>query len=78
MPSMPPASSDKLFAMAKDAAAAVGQKIKGSWVGYASDANHLAETGMQLLVGVGPFGDGMHTSDEVHVKTFIRRTPSAE
>lgn len=74
VPSMPPASTDRLFGLLQTAGAAVGQEVRGSHVGYASDANGLTETGMDLLVGVGPYGGGMHTENEfLSVATYGER-----
>lgn len=53
------------FAAARAAGRLVGQDVRGQRVGYGSDANHLAETGIHILVGVGPYGGGMHTANEM-------------
>ena len=57
-------STDKLFSMAKAISKKDGVELKGVHVGYGTDAGHLAEHGMQVLVGVGPYGDGIHTDHE--------------
>jgi glutamate carboxypeptidase len=67
-PDMPVGATAALFKMAQSAGAAVHQEIKGRAVGYASDANGLAKTGMNLLVGLGPYGGGMHTDKEYMVQ----------
>jgi glutamate carboxypeptidase len=64
IPSLPPARTERLYGLLEIAAKKTGQRVTGSHVGYVSDANHLAETGMDLLVGLGPYGHGMHTSTE--------------
>jgi len=64
IPSLPPARTERLYGLLEIAAKKTGQRVTGSHVGYVSDANHLAETGMDLLVGLGPYGRGMHTSTE--------------
>ncbi len=64
LPGMPIESTYELFELAKQSASAVGIEITGRGVGYASDGNNLSETGIQLLVGVGPYGGGMHTNKE--------------
>jgi len=58
--SMPESSTQALFAIAKQ----VDTKVKGQHVGYGTDGNHLVNTGIQLLVGLGPYGGGLHTSQE--------------
>ena len=64
IPSMPSSQTNRLYGLLKVAGESIGQKIKGSHVGYTSDANHLVDTGMDLLVGLGPYGGGMHTESE--------------
>jgi glutamate carboxypeptidase len=65
MPSMPFSATTQLFNKAKEAALALGQApLEGAPVGYASDGNNLATLGIDLLVGVGPYGGKMHTSEE--------------
>jgi glutamate carboxypeptidase len=65
MPSMPFSATTRLFNQAKEAASALGQvPLEGAPVGYASDGNHLATLGIDLLVGVGPHGGKMHTAEE--------------
>lgn len=64
MPLLPAASSTDLVARIQDNARALGQTVPARAVGYGSDGNNLAETGLQLLVGVGPYGGGMHSDQE--------------
>jgi len=64
VPSMPGARTRRLFGLLKIAGRKIGQTVSGRHVGYASDANQLAATGMDLLVGLGPYGKGMHTHTE--------------
>jgi acetylornithine deacetylase/succinyl-diaminopimelate desuccinylase-like protein len=64
LPSLPPERTRELRELASQAATSVGQRLKAKHVGYASDGNHLAQTGTQLLVGLGPYGGGMHTAEE--------------
>jgi glutamate carboxypeptidase len=71
---MPPALTERLYGLLEVAAGKTGQQVSGRHVGYASDANHLAATGMDLLVGLGPYGGGMHTEDEqLIVSTYGER-----
>ncbi len=64
LPSLPPEPMKKLFAMAQDCAERLGESLEGRHVGYGSDANHLAQTGMQVLVGLGPWGGSIHSHHE--------------
>jgi glutamate carboxypeptidase len=48
----------------EDAAEALGQNVKARAVGYGSDGNTVVATGMQLLVGLGPYGGGMQSERE--------------
>ncbi len=64
IPSLPPSRTERLYGLLEIAAKRTGQQVGGDHVGYVSDANHLAETGMDLLVGLGPYGKGMHTNSE--------------
>lgn len=64
IPSLPPARTGRLYGLLEIAAKKTGQQVSGRHVGYVSDANHLAETGMDLLVGLGPYGKGMHSGSE--------------
>ena len=63
-PSLTRASTDKLYLLAQEAGLQAGVPVKGEHVGYGTDAGHLAGTGIQLLVGLGPVGGGMHTDSE--------------
>jgi glutamate carboxypeptidase len=64
LPSLPPERTRELRELAFQAAASVGQQLDARHVGYGSDGNHLAQAGLQLLVGLGPYGGGMHTEQE--------------
>jgi glutamate carboxypeptidase len=64
VPSFARSSAESLFPFLRAAQKETGQQIHGQHVGYTSDANHLAQTGMSLLVGLGPYGGGMHTDHE--------------
>ena len=64
VPPLEKQSSSGLFESAKAAGSAIGQDVTGRWVGYGSDGNHLAKTGIKVLVGLGPYGSGMHTHEE--------------
>lgn len=49
---------------ARKAPEKLGLTATGRHVGYASHANQLADTGIEILVGLGPYGGGMHTGQE--------------
>ncbi len=74
LPSLPPEPMKKLFEMAQRCAKGLGETLEGRHVGYGSDANHLAQTGMQVLVGLGPWGGGMHSHNEfMEASSYPRR-----
>ncbi|AMP02954.1 M20/M25/M40 family metallo-hydrolase [Collimonas pratensis] len=64
MPLLPVADTAELLERIQTSARSLGQTVGARAVGYGSDGNNLAETGMQLLVGVGPYGGGMHSDQE--------------
>lgn len=64
MPPLPASSTQTLVESWKVVTAQLGRSFKARGVGYGSDGNHLADLGMQLLVGLGPYGGGMHSDKE--------------
>lgn len=64
LPLLPAANTAVLLEQAQSAAQHLGQPLRARAVGYGSDGNNLAGTSMQLLVGVGPYGGGMHSEQE--------------
>jgi glutamate carboxypeptidase len=64
LPAMTVGSTRELFKQAQAVGKKLGIRVVGEHAGYGSDANHLAPTGMSLLVGLGPWGDGMHSNSE--------------
>lgn len=64
MPSFPPASSEKIIEKAAESALEHQHDFQHRHVGYGSDGNHLSQLPIQILVGVGPYGGGMHTQEE--------------
>jgi glutamate carboxypeptidase len=64
VPSMTAKSSHELLKRLQSVAKKLGIHINGEQTGFASDGNHLAGTGMQLLVGLGAAGEGPHTENE--------------
>jgi glutamate carboxypeptidase len=64
MPLLPATSTAALLQQMQAAATAVGQPFRARAVGYGSDGNNLADSNIELLVGVGPYGGGMHSEHE--------------
>jgi glutamate carboxypeptidase len=67
MPLLDEGSTDALVATARQAAQQVGQPFEARGVGYGSDGNNLATHDRNVLVGLGPYGGGMHSSKEFMV-----------
>ncbi len=74
---LPPLSEDRtnvLFGMLKQIEGSVGLEINGTHVGYGSDGNTISDLPLIILVGLGPFGGGMHTENEfMDIKSFSQR-----
>lgn len=64
IPHLPKSATDELFIKAHSIAQKLGFKLEREHMGGASDANQLAPTGMKLLVGMGPWGHGAHSTEE--------------
>jgi glutamate carboxypeptidase len=74
VPSMPNERTQKVFQFAKRVAEKNQITLSGQHVGYATDGNHLSQLGMSVLVGLGPFGGGMHTDQEfMTIESFDER-----
>ena len=74
IPSLPGSATERLFALLQAAGREIGQQVTGQHAGFVSDANQLAGSSMDLLVGLGPYGGGMHTTDEyLEISTFEER-----
>jgi len=74
LPSMPPSSTERLYGLLQIAGKKTNQEVSGEHVGYGTDAGHLVETGMEVLVGLGPYGGGTHTEEErLVVSTYQER-----
>jgi len=74
VPSFTQGSAEALLPFLRAAGTKTQQRVACRHVGYTSDANHLAQTGMSLLVGLGPCGGGMHTDHEfMLVESYARR-----
>lgn len=72
MPLLPTENTAELLRRIQISARSLGQTVPARAVGYGSDGNNLAETGMQLLVGVGPYGGGMHSDQEFMLLSSYR------
>lgn len=72
MPPLPESNTQALVKQAETVARSLGQAFQARGVGYGSDGNHLAGAGMQLLVGVGPYGGGMHSEKEYMLLSSYR------
>ncbi|OFZ18141.1 MAG: hypothetical protein A2Z20_06270, partial [Bdellovibrionales bacterium RBG_16_40_8] len=57
--------SQRLESIAVKTARSLGQALRGQHVGYGSDGGIIASgNGNEILVGLGPYGGGMHTRSE--------------
>jgi glutamate carboxypeptidase len=66
--------SAKIFSVFSSVAKALSLSAKSSHVGYGSDGNNLSTGEADILVGVGPYGGGMHTENEfMSAKSFAER-----
>lgn len=64
---LPPLHEEKtsfLFQLLSNLETTLNTKIHGTHVGYGSDGNNLSDLPINILVGLGPYGGGMHTKDE--------------
>lgn len=64
MPVLPATNSHAVVALGKEVAKSLGQTFKARAVGYGSDGNNIATANIQILVGLGPYGGGMHSEKE--------------
>jgi glutamate carboxypeptidase len=59
---------------AQEIATTLGHNLPARTVGYGSDGNNLANSGIELLVGLGPYGGGMHTEQEyLDTRAYVQR-----
>ncbi len=64
----------ELVKTAQEIAITLGQNVSARTVGYGSDGNNLANSGIELLVGLGPYGGGMHTDQEyLDIHSYVQR-----
>ena len=64
LPSMPSKLTQHLYALVREEAQKLEDPLMGQHVGYGTDAGHLSTLNIDLLVGVGPFGGGIHSDEE--------------
>ncbi|MCP4353352.1 MAG: M20 family metallopeptidase [Desulfobacterales bacterium] len=66
MPSLKPASTREMIKITGEVAAKLDMDFKHQHVGYGSDGNYLSALPqvINILVGLGPYGEGMHTDSE--------------
>ncbi|MEB0043347.1 MULTISPECIES: M20 family metallopeptidase [unclassified Pseudomonas] len=64
MPLLPDSNTHTLVVQAQEVAQSLGQSFKARGVGYGSDGNNLASQNISILVGLGPYGGGMHSDKE--------------
>lgn len=64
MPVLPATGSRELVNLGSEVAKSLGQTFKARAVGYGSDGNNIASPNIQILVGLGPYGGGMHSEKE--------------
>ncbi len=70
LPSLNPDSTRELIRTTRQVAEKLGMAFKHQHVGYGSDGNYLSALpqSINILVGLGPYGEGMHTSNEYLLK----------
>ncbi len=74
LPALSSTSSNRLIALALTVSKRLGIEIHHQHVGYGSDGGIGSETGAEVIVGLGPFGEGMHTRKEALLKkSFLQR-----
>lgn len=68
LPAFQPQASVQPEAMLRSVSSNLGIKVGFGHVGYGSDGGLAAEWGAHVLVGMGPWGGGMHTRQEFMLK----------
>lgn len=66
LPSLNPGSTTEMVRIARQTSIDLGMGFSHQHVGYGSDGNYLSALpqGIHILVGLGPYGQGMHTDTE--------------
>jgi glutamate carboxypeptidase len=68
-------ASRQLFARATALASSLGLKLEAGRSGGGSDASLASQTGVPVLDGLGPDGEGIHAVEEhLLLPSFIERT----
>jgi glutamate carboxypeptidase len=74
IPSMTSASTEAVFRAAREVAKEQGLPFKNGHASYVTDGNRLAPLGISLLIGMGPSGSGMHSSQEtMNISSYFER-----
>ena len=76
LPSLKPASTLEMVKIVRQVSENLGIEFHHQHVGYGSDGNHLSvlPQGIHILVGLGPYGKGMHTDTEYMLtKSYAER-----
>lgn len=73
-PPLAPEKTARLFSIFSDVAKNFSLQPNGQHVGYGSDGNNVSVNNAEILVGLGPYGGGMHTQDEfLSTKSYAER-----
>lgn len=67
--------NEQLFEIASQIGTDLGLRLTAAESGGGSDANHISALGIPVLDGLGPRGDGKHTTDEhLYISSIVERT----
>lgn len=74
LPPLEEEKTAKLFSIFTNVSQALSLSVNGQHVGYGSDGNNLSPNKADILVGLGPYGGGMHTQEEfLSIKSYKER-----
>lgn len=74
VPSMSESATVELLNRARKFEGELGYPIRAQHVGYGSDGGPLEAAGLNVLVGLGPYGEGMHTDQEfMYAESYNQR-----
>jgi glutamate carboxypeptidase len=75
IPALPETKTDYIMNLLKQIGKKESMEIDGNAVGYGCDANFIADLNdINIIVGVGPYGGGMHTNDEfMSIAAYLNR-----
>jgi len=66
--------SARLFSIFSNVAQNLSLTARGRYVGYVTDASSISSNNADILVGLGPYGGGMHTTEEfLSIKRYGER-----